>query len=84
MTRTVSLKEAEQNLPGLIQRAAGGEDIVIVAADGSRTRLVTLPSPPKSPRRPAHALKLTALANDFDSPLAGDALAVFERHLESE
>jgi antitoxin (DNA-binding transcriptional repressor) of toxin-antitoxin stability system len=54
MTRTVSLKEAEQNLPGLIQRAAGGEDIVIVAADGSRTRLA------HAARNAAIAPKITA------------------------
>lgn len=72
MSRTVSLEEAERDLSRLIQRAAGGEEIVIVAADGLRTRLVTLPPPAKTLRRPAHALGLTALADDFDSSLEGD------------
>lgn len=84
MSRTISLEEAERDLPRLIQRAAGGEEIVIVAADGLRTRLVSVPLPTRVPRRPAHALKLAGLADDFDAPLEGSARDAFEATLTSE
>ncbi len=78
MPRTVSLEEAERDLSHLIHRAAGGEDVVIVAADGVRARLVTLPVNAAHKRRPAHALKLSALADDFEAPLDAETLATFE------
>jgi len=70
---TVNLYEAKTNLSQLVERAAGGEEIIIAKAGRPLARLV-----PLNKRRGPRPLGLfkdeIAMRDDFDAPLP-DALA---------
>jgi len=68
MAKTVNICEAKKRLSALLERAAAGEEIIIAKADKPRACLVGLVRATK-PRKPAGALRLTYLAEDFDAPL---------------
>lgn len=80
---TVSLYEAKTHLSSLVERAAGGEEIVIAKSGKPRARLV-----PMDDVRPMRELGRGRgqwhIADDFDDPLPDDVLAVFEGESESE
>jgi antitoxin (DNA-binding transcriptional repressor) of toxin-antitoxin stability system len=63
---TVNLYEAKTRLSALVERAAAGEEIVIAKNGIARARLVALPVP-NAPRRPANALRIERIAEDFDA-----------------
>ena len=63
---TVNLYEAKTRLSALVERAAAGEEIVIAKNGIARARLVALPVP-SEPRRPANALRIERIAEDFDA-----------------
>ena len=76
MGDTVNLYAAKTNLSQLVERAAAGEEIVIAKAGKPKAKLVPY-RPDAEPRKPAHALGLTFIADDFDAPIP-DLEAAFE------
>lgn len=72
----VNIYEAKSHLSELVERAFGGEEIIIAKAGTPKARLV--PLAPVTARRP---LGLFAgevwIADDFDAPLPPDVLAAF-------
>lgn len=69
MSVKVDIYEAATTLVSLVDRAAAGEEIVILKSGRLVARLVPLADASKAPRVPANALGITFLADDFDSPL---------------
>lgn len=68
MADFVSLYEAKTHLSALVNRAAEGEEIVIMKSGKPLARLV--PALARGvPRVPANALDVTVLGDDFDAPL---------------
>lgn len=80
--KSVSLYEAKTHLSSLVEEAAEGEQIVISKNGVPRAMLVPLPKS-KTRRKPARALRVTYLADDFDAPDPGVA-ALFEGSTEDE
>lgn len=76
-TNPVSLYEAKTHLSNLIERAAGGEEIVIAKNGTPRAKLVPLKPAQSECRRPAGALGVVSIASDFDEPDQG-IVALFE------
>ena len=76
MTDTINLYDAKTHLSKLVDRAAAGEEIVIAKAGKPKAKLVPYRAPAE-PRKPAHALGLTFIADDFDAALP-DLEADFE------
>lgn len=77
MSKIFNVYEAKTHLSALIDRAAAGEEIVIAKAGEPRAKLVPLPRTAK-PRKPAGALRITRLDDDFDAPLPKDLQKAFE------
>jgi prevent-host-death family protein len=73
----ISLYEAKTHLSSLVDRAAAGEEIIIAKNGTPRAKLIALRPVGTEPRRPAGALKVTAIAADFDAP-DRDVMASFE------
>lgn len=67
MTTSVSLYDAKTHLSALVERAARGEEIVIMKNGVAKARLSPVPQP-GSQRRPAGALGVAFIADDFDEP----------------
>jgi len=63
---TVNLYEAKTQLSALVERAAAGEEIVIAKNGVARARLIRLAAG-QAQRRPADALKVSHIAEDFDA-----------------
>jgi prevent-host-death family protein len=74
--RTLNVAEAKARLSELVQRAAGGEEIVIARNGRPQARLV--PLAPKSARAPGAGAGKWVIADDFDDPLPPAVLAGFE------
>ena len=64
---TVGIAEAKARLSVLVARAAAGEEIVIAKHGVARARLVSVVAT-KAPRRPANALRISYIGEDFDTP----------------
>ena len=77
MSKPVSLYDAKTHLSELVERAAGGEEIVITKAGTPKARLVPLLAP-AVPRRPGAWRGRVRIAKDFDAPLPETVLASFE------
>lgn len=77
MTEFVSLYDAKTHLSALVDRAAAGEEIVIMKAGKPQVRLVPIQSRGVA-RVPANALGVTGLGDDFDEPLPESLQAAFE------
>jgi prevent-host-death family protein len=75
---TVNVAEAKARLPELIERAAGGEEIILARAGKPRARLVPLDDGKKALRVPGKGKGRFALGPGFDDPLPPDVLALFE------
>ena len=76
MGDTINLYDAKTHLSELVERAAAGEEIVIAKAGKPKAKLVPYQEPAE-PRKPAHALGLTYIADDFDAAMP-DIEALFE------
>ncbi len=76
--KPVNLHEAKTRLSELVERAAGGEEIVIAKAGKPRTRLVPLHRPGRK-RRPGAWRGRVRIARDFEAPLPPEVQAAFER-----
>jgi antitoxin (DNA-binding transcriptional repressor) of toxin-antitoxin stability system len=64
---SISVEEAQDRLPELMDDAAEGEEVVIARADGSAFRLVPVEMAPRP--RFGSARGLFTMADDFDAPL---------------
>jgi len=73
---TVNLYDAKTHLSRLVDRAAAGEEIVIAKAGKPKAKLVPYRAAAE-PRKPAHALGVTFVADDFDAAIPG-VEAIFE------
>lgn len=75
---TVGLYEAKTHLSSLVDRAAGGEEIVISKSGKPKARLV--PMGEVHPRRePGAGRGQWSVSDDFDAPLPPDILETFVR-----
>lgn len=73
---TVSLYDAKTHLSALVERAAGGEEIVISKSGKPKARLV--PMDDARPRRePGRGRGQWKMAADFDDPLPDELLNAF-------
>ncbi len=72
MSDPISIQEARARLDEFVARAAAGEEILIARNGVAIARLAPL-APAAEPRKPAGALGVTWIADDFDAPLP-DAL----------
>ena len=72
MSETISIEEARARLDEFAARAAAGEEILITRNGVAIARLGPL-APLAERRKPAGALGVTWIADDFDAPLP-DAL----------
>lgn len=75
MTTQVNIYEAKTHLSDLVERAAGGEDIVIAKAGSPRVRLVPIHAP-RRPRSPGGWEGRVQLTSDFDT-VDDDIAALF-------
>lgn len=78
--KSVNLYEAKTHLSSLVEEAAEGQQIVISKNGVPRAMLVPLRKT-KARRKPARALRVTCIAEDFDAPDPGVA-ALFEGSAE--
>jgi prevent-host-death family protein len=75
---TVSLYEAKTRLSELVERAAGGEEIVI--AKSGKPRAVLVPLNDVRPLRvPGKGRGKWRVKKDFDAPLPEDVVDTFEK-----
>jgi prevent-host-death family protein len=64
---SVNLYEAKTQLSSLVEEAASGEKVVISKSGVPRAMLVPLPKK-RGQRKPAGALEISYIADDFDAP----------------
>ncbi len=74
---TINLYEAKTNLSSLVERAAGGEEIIIAKAGRPLARLVPLAAR-TGPRKLGLLAGEVSVGADFDDPLPDDLFAAFE------
>ncbi len=72
----MNLYQAKTNLSALVDRAAGGEEIVIAKAGKPLARLLPLAGADRG-RTPGGWEGLAFIAEDFDAPLPAEVLARF-------
>jgi len=73
----VNIHEAKTHLSRLVDRAAGGEEIIIAKSGKPVARLVAYTSR-KEPRRPGYLRVKIRVKRNFDQPLPKEILASFE------
>jgi len=73
----VSVYDAKTNLSRLLDRAAGGEEIVITRNGRPVAKLVPA-IPVRKPRRLGTLKGRVRMAKDFDAPLPDEVLDTFE------
>ena len=76
MAKPVNIYEAKTRLSELVDRAEGGEEIIIAKAGRPVARLMPLPAPPQ--RMPGRWRGRVWMAPDFDGPLPDDIQRAFE------
>jgi antitoxin (DNA-binding transcriptional repressor) of toxin-antitoxin stability system len=74
---TVNIYEAKTRLSQLVDKAAGGEDVVVSRNGKPLVRITRLLHPKRQIKFGVLKGKLT-IAADFDAPLPDDVLASFE------
>ena len=84
MAFEVDVHEAETRLPGLLERAVAGDEVIIMQAGRRMVRLTPVegesPGPtPRFERRLGTAKGLVVAGPDFDAPLPDEIIAEFER-----
>ena len=62
----INLYDAKTNLSSLVDRAASGEEVIIAKNGVPLAKLGPLPKQ-QEPRKPAHALGISYIAEDFDA-----------------
>lgn len=81
MTDPVNLYEAKTHLSELVDRAAGGEEIVIAKAGVPLARLVPLAGFDRARAPGGWEAGAAWIADDFNAPLPADLLASFAAEL---
>ncbi len=71
---TVNVHEAKTTLSELIARAEAGEEVVIARANRPVVRLVAIESRPRTRVLGLNASPGAWIADDFDAPMADEAL----------
>jgi len=74
---TVNIYDAKTRLSQLVDRAAGGEDVVVSRNGKPLVRITRLEAPKRRIRFGVLKGKLS-IPQDFDAPLPADVLAGFE------
>jgi prevent-host-death family protein len=73
MAKTMNICEAKTHLSALVEKAAGGREIVIAKGGRPMAKLVPLEQKPMAPRKfGQNLLGITYIAPDFDAPLPDD------------
>ena len=83
MSETINLYQAKTHLSELVERAAGGEEIIIAKAGRPRARLVPI-AEQEAPRIAGGWEGQVWIADDFDDPLPPDLLRAFTAEDEGE
>jgi antitoxin (DNA-binding transcriptional repressor) of toxin-antitoxin stability system len=79
MVETVDICDARRRLPQLVDKAAGGEDVVVSRSGKPLARITRLVAPKR--RITFGLLKGTLkVPQDFDAPLPADVQGGFEGH----
>ena len=73
---TVNIHQAKTQLSRLVERASAGEEIIIARAGKPVARLAPLER--RAPRRLGLLKGRIWISEDFDAPLPGDLLDLFE------
>jgi prevent-host-death family protein len=73
----VSVYDAKTNLSRLLDRAAGGEEVIITRNGRPVAKLVAA-TPPRKQRKLGLLKGRIRLGKDFDAPLPDDVLDAFE------
>jgi prevent-host-death family protein len=73
----VNVADAKARLPELIERAAGGEEIILARAGKPRARLMPLADRAASLRVPGKGKGRFRLKRGFDAPLSAEVLGLF-------
>ena len=81
MAKQMNIYDAKTHLSELVDRAGGGEEIVIAKAGVPTARLVPLRAVHENRQPGGWAGKLD-IASDFDAPLSDSLLAAFEGDAE--
>lgn len=76
MPKVVNIHAAKTHLSRLVERAAGGEEIIIARGGEPKARLVPLASR-RAVRRPGLLRGKIEVAEDFDAPLPPSVLELF-------
>ena len=75
---TVNLYEAKTQLSQLVERAAGGEEVIIAKAGKPMVRMVPVDGDVLQPRRSGQNYAgITYVGDDFDAPLPDEVLKSF-------
>ena len=74
---TINVHEAKTHLSRILDRVAGGEEIVIAKAGKPVARLVPVTAE-RMPRTPGTYRGKIRIGDDFDAPLPDDTLDSFE------
>jgi prevent-host-death family protein len=77
--KIVNVAEAKAHLSELVERAAGGEEIIVARAGKPRAKLVPLGDASRKLRVPGKRIGKYRVAKDFDAPLPADVLDTFEK-----
>ena len=67
--QTITVIEAQQQLPALVSAAARGEEVVITGAHNELVQLVALTVPALPARKAGSGKGTFFMADDFDAPL---------------
>lgn len=74
----VNIAAAKARLPELVERAAGGETIVLARHGKPRARLIALQDPRRQLRVPGKGKGRFKMKRGFDDPLPDEVLNSFE------
>lgn len=77
--KIVNVAEAKAHLSELVERAAGGEEIIVARAGKPRAKLVPLDDVNRRLRVPGKRIGKYRVSKDFDAPLPDDLLDALEK-----
>lgn len=84
MPDTINLYEAKTHLSELVERAAGGEEIIIAKAGKPKAKLVPYEARVQTRRFGQNLLGITYIADDWDDPLPPEIQKYFDGEGDDE
>jgi prevent-host-death family protein len=84
MSETINLYDAKTNLSKLVDRAAGGEEIIIAKAGKPKAKLVPYDPPRKRRIGGQNLLGMTYMADDWKGPLPPEIQRYFDGESDPE